>query len=211
MTVAEYHQEIFAIYPLFTPPPGFLNRIYSLCPLFSVFITTIFCYNLAIMAEHSFDIVSEVDLQFLDNALNVARKEIENRYDFRGSNSTIELKELIIILRSADDYKVKTMADILLQKAIKQGVDPRFFDLSKEVAQSLGGTATKEVPLRQGIDKEYAKKINNMIKDMKLKVNSQIQGDQVRVTSKDIDSLQTVMKNLQAAELEIALIFKNFR
>jgi len=163
------------------------------------------------MAEHSFDIVSEVDLQFLDNALNVARKEIENRYDFRGSNSTIELKELIIILRSADDYKVKTMADILLQKAIKQGVDPRFFDLSKEVAQSLGGTATKEVPLRQGIDKEYAKKINNMIKDMKLKVNSQIQGDQVRVTSKDIDSLQTVMKNLQAAELEIALIFKNFR
>lgn len=163
------------------------------------------------MAEHSFDIVSEVDLQTVDNAIHVTKKEIDNRYDFKGSNSVIERKDLLITLRSADDYKVKTMAEILLQKAIKQGVNPKFFDLNKEVEQALGGTAKKDVPIRQGIDKESAKKINTMIKDMKLKVNSQIQGDQVRVTSKDIDSLQSVIKNLQAANLDIALVFKNYK
>jgi uncharacterized protein YajQ (UPF0234 family) len=163
------------------------------------------------MAEHSFDIVSEIDLQLVENALNVTRKEIDNRYDFKGSNSTIERKELVITVRSADDYKVRTMADILLQKAIKQGVNPKFFDMSKEPVQSLGGTMTKEIPIRQGIDKEWAKKLNTMIKDMKLKVNSSIQGDQVRVVSKDIDSLQTVQKNLLAGNLDIALVFKNYR
>lgn len=163
------------------------------------------------MAEHSFDIVSEIDLQLVENALNVTRKEIDNRYDFKGSNSTIERKELLITIRSADDYKVRTMADILLQKAIKQGVNPKFFDMGKEPVQSLGGTMTKEIPIRQGIDKEWAKKLNTMIKDMKLKVNSSIQGDQVRVVSKDIDSLQTVQKNLLAGNLDIALVFKNYR
>ena len=141
----------------------------------------------------SFDFVSKVDAQALDNAVNVVTKEITNRFDFKGSHVVIKLdkKEFKLNLETDDDMKMRQLLDVLVSRAHKQGIAPEAFDLSKEGAQS-GKTWKKEVLVRNGLKQEDAKKIVKQIKDSGLKVQASINDDIVRVTGKKIDDLQEV-------------------
>jgi uncharacterized protein YajQ (UPF0234 family) len=160
----------------------------------------------------SFDIVSEVDLQEVDNAVNQARKEIAQRYDFKGSKSSIELntKDKVLTMVSDDDFKLKSVLDILQSKLIKRGVPVKALSYGS-VEPSTGGTVRQLITLRVGIEKENAKRIVKMIKDTKLKVQAQIMDDQVRVTAKAKDDLQAVITMVREAELEFAVQFTNYR
>jgi len=142
----------------------------------------------------SFDIVSKVDLQTLDNAVNSAKKEIETRYDFRGSNSSVELdkKTLIVHILTEDEMKMDQIESILISKFIKQKLDPACMDFGKD-QYAAGKQIKKDVLVKQGIDRETAKKIVKTIKDQKLKVQPAIMDDQVRVTAKKIDDLQATI------------------
>ena len=165
------------------------------------------------MAEtFSFDIVSEVDLQETDNAINQARKEIAQRYDFKGSKSTIDLdlKEKKITVVSDDDFKLKAVIDILQNKLIKRGVPLKAMDYGV-VEPAAGGTVRQVIGLRVGIDKDNARLIVKMIKDTKIRVQAQIMDDQVRVSGKAKDDLQSVMKLIREAELKFAVQFTNYR
>jgi cyclic-di-GMP-binding protein len=160
----------------------------------------------------SFDIVSEVDLQEVDNAVNQARKEIAQRYDFKGSKSSIELntKDKVLTMVSDDDFKLKSVLDILQSKLIRRGVPVKALSYGS-VEASTGGTVRQLITLRVGIEKENAKRIVKMIKDTKLKVQAQIMDDQVRVTAKAKDDLQAVITMVREAELEFAVQFTNYR
>jgi uncharacterized protein YajQ (UPF0234 family) len=160
----------------------------------------------------SFDIVSEVNLQEVDNAINQARKEIGQRYDFKGSRSSIELnqKEKTITLVSDDDFKLKSVVDILQTKLIKRGVPIKALDYGS-VLPAANTTVRQTITLRVGIDKENAKLIVKMIKDTKLRVQAQIMDDQIRVSGKSKDDLQSVMKMLREADLAFATQFTNYR
>jgi uncharacterized protein YajQ (UPF0234 family) len=160
----------------------------------------------------SFDIVSEVNLQEVDNAVNQALKEIGQRYDFKGSKSSIELnqKEKQLTIHSDDDFKLKAVIDILQNKLIKRSVPVKALDYGP-VEQASAGTARQVVRLRVGIDKEDAKLLVRMIKDTRLKVQAQIMEDQVRVTGKAKDDLQAVMKLVREADLKFAVQFTNYR
>mgnify|MGYP001568445682 CR=1 FL=1 len=162
----------------------------------------------------SLDIVSEIDMQEVDNAVNQARKEIEQRYDFKGSKSEINLekekeKEGITVLAD-DDYKLKAIIDILQSKFIKRGISIKSLDYGKAEAAS-GSMVRQVIKLKNGIPTEKAKEIIKIIKDTKLKVQSQIQEEQVRVTGKNIDDLQEIIALLKGKELDIPLQFENFR
>ncbi len=160
----------------------------------------------------SFDIVSEINMQELDNALNQARKEILQRYDFKDSKSSIELnqKDKFLTVISDDDFKLKSVIDVLQNKLIKRGVPIKALDYG--VVEPAANTTVRQIiKLRVGIEKEDAKRIVKMIKDSKVKVQAQIMDDQVRVTSKSKDDLQTVMKLVQGADLKFATQFTNYR
>ena len=162
----------------------------------------------------SLDIVSEIDMQEVDNAVNQARKEIEQRYDFKGSKSEINLekekeKEGITVLAD-DDYKLKAIIDILQTKFIKRGISIKSLDYGKAEAAS-GSMVRQVIKLKNGIPTEKAKEIIKIIKDTKLKVQSQIQEEQVRVTGKNIDDLQEIIALLKGKDLDIPLQFENFR
>ncbi len=163
------------------------------------------------MAEFSFDVTSEVELQTVDNAINTTVKEISNRYDFRGSNAKIVREGTVLKLNAEDDYKLRAIADMFRAKATKQGIQLQFFDFNTKVEEALGGTLKQEVPIKQGIDKEKAKDINTFIKDLKLKATSQIQDNKIRVASKSKDDLQKVMQALRGHDFGIALQFGNYR
>src|SRR6266700_2890411 len=154
----------------------------------------------------SFDIVSKVDGQALDNAVNVTTKEVTNRFDFKGSHVVINLdkKEFKINIETADDMKMRQLTDVLISRAHKQGISPEAFDLSKESFQS-GKVVKKEVIVRNGLKQEDAKKIVKLIKDSGLKVQAQIMDDTVRVTGKKIDDLQEVIQLCRSADLGLAL------
>lgn len=158
----------------------------------------------------SFDIVSETDMQEVMNAVNQAMKEIGQRFDFRNSKSDIKLegKELKII--SDDEFKLDNVIDILKAKAIKRNVSVKSFDYGK-VEPAAQGTVRQIVKLKSGISKENAKKVIDAIKGTKLKVQTQIQDDQVRVTGKNKDDLQQIIAKLRQADLDIDLQFINFR
>lgn len=160
----------------------------------------------------SFDIVSEINLQEVDNAVNQAMKEILQRYDFKGSKSSIEInqKDKCLHVASDDDFKLKSVVDILQNKLIKRGISVKALDYGA-VQPASGGTVRQDISLRIGIDKENAKHIVKMIKDTKLKVQAQIMDDQVRVSGKNKDDLQTVMKMLRDADLAFAMQFTNYR
>jgi uncharacterized protein YajQ (UPF0234 family) len=162
-------------------------------------------------SDFSFDIVSKINLQELDNAINMSMKEISQRFDFKGSVSEIrneENKKLVIV--SDDEFKLKNVIDILQGKLIKRGISLKQLEYGK-VESALQGTVRQEVTLKQGIPQDKAKQINLAIKDKKLKVTTQIQGDQIRVTSKSKDELQAVMQLLRATPIDIELQFVNFR
>lgn len=161
---------------------------------------------------YSFDIVSDVDMQEVDNALNQARKEIVQRYDFKGSKTSIELKEKErqIVLISDDDFKMKAVVDILQSKFVKRGIPLKALTYGS-LEQASGGTVRQTITLQNGIDKENGKLIVKMIKDSKLKVQAQIMDDQVRVSGKSKDDLQSVMALVRGADLKFAIQFKNYR
>jgi uncharacterized protein YajQ (UPF0234 family) len=160
----------------------------------------------------SFDIVSKVDAQALDNAVNVTTKEITNRFDFKGSHVVINLdkKEFVIKMETDDDMKMRQLVDVLISRAHKQGIAPEAFDASKEGAQS-GKIWKKEVLVKNGLKQEDAKKIVKLIKDSGMKVQASINDDMVRVTSKKIDDLQAVIQLCRSSDLGIPLQYENMR
>lgn len=165
------------------------------------------------MAEtFSFDVVSEVNMQEVDNAVNQARKEIIQRYDFKDSKSSIDLnqKDKALTVISDDEYKLKSVIDILQNKFIKRSIPIKALDYGV-VEPAANSTVRQIIKLRVGIDKENAKLIVKMIKDSKMKVQAQIMDDQVRVNGKSKDDLQSVMKLVQSADLKFAVQFTNYR
>ncbi len=160
----------------------------------------------------SFDFVSKVDGQALDNAVNVTTKEITNRFDFKGSHVVINLnkKEFVVNIETEDDMKMRQLIDVLISRAHKQGIAPEAFDLSKEGNPS-GKVWKKEVAVRNGLKQEDAKKIVKNIKDAGLKVQASIMDDMVRVTGKKIDDLQTVIQASKDWDLGIPLQIENMR
>jgi cyclic-di-GMP-binding protein len=161
---------------------------------------------------HSFDIASKMDAQTLDNAINVARKDILNRWDFRDSKSSIELnkKDLLINITTENDMRLSAIIDAIHSRMIKQGLDPRGLDESKEHYPS-GPAIKKDIQVRQGIDKEASKKIMKDIKDSKIKVTAQIMNDVIRVSSKNINDLQAVIALCRSKNYEIPLQFINMK
>jgi hypothetical protein len=162
--------------------------------------------------QNSFDIVSEVNMQEVDNALNQAQKEVVQRYDLKDSKSTINFdqKEKIVTVSSLNEFTLKSVIDVLQNKFIKRGIHLKSLEYSP-VEQAAGGTARQKITLRVGIDKENAKNLVKIIKDSKLKVQAQIMEEQVRVSGKDRDELQAVIAKLKALDFPLPLQFTNYR
>ncbi|GLI37698.1 YajQ family cyclic di-GMP-binding protein [Geobacter hydrogenophilus] len=158
----------------------------------------------------SFDIVSKVDMQEVDNAVNQAVKEIGQRYDFKGSKSEVTLEKDSIKILADDDFRLKAIVDILQSKFIKRGISPKALQYGKAESAS-GGMVRQIITVQQGISKEKGKEVVAVIKDTKLKVQGQIQDDQVRVTGKNRDDLQEAIRTLKGKDLGIELQFVNFR
>ena len=158
----------------------------------------------------SFDIVSKVDMQEVDNAVNQTIKEIAQRYDFKGSKSEVTLEKDAIKVLADDDFRLKAIVDILQSKCIKRGISLKSLDYGKAETAS-GGMVRQNIAIRQGIAKEKGKEICAIIKESKLKVQGQIQEDQVRVTGKNIDDLQEAIRVLKGKDLGVELQFVNFR
>lgn len=162
--------------------------------------------------EHSFDIVCEVDKQEVTNAVAQARKEIGQRFDFKGSKSSIELDKDrgAITLVSDDEQKMRSVIEVLQSKLVKRGVPLKALGYGK-LEQAAGNTVRQVVTLQQGVPQEKAKEIVKLIKDTKLKVSAEIQKDQVRVRAKKIDDLQAVMAKIKEKDFGIYLQFSNYR
>ncbi|CDG87223.1 YajQ family cyclic di-GMP-binding protein [Xenorhabdus bovienii] len=160
----------------------------------------------------SFDIVSEVDMQEVRNAVENAQRELTNRWDFRNVNASFELNEKneSVKIASESDFQVNQLVDILREKFAKRGIDGSVLNVAENMVHS-GKTYSVEATFLQGIDTPLAKKIVKLIKDSKLKVQAQIQGEQVRVTGKARDDLQSVMTLVRGAELGQPFQFTNFR
>ena len=160
----------------------------------------------------SFDIISKVDPQIMDNAINVARKEIMNRYDFRDTKGSLEFdkKNNEVHNSMENDMRVQHTEDVLIGKMVKQGLDATALDFTKEPYQS-GAMLKKDIKVKAGIDKETSKKIMKLIKDSKLKVQASIQGDAVRVSGAKRDDLQATMALVRKEMPELPLSFNNFR
>jgi hypothetical protein len=161
-------------------------------------------------ADNSFDIVCKVDMQEVTNALDQTRREVDTRYDLKGSRNEIKLEKTDIIITSADEMKLKAVVDILQSKLHKRGVPLKALTYGT-VEPAAGSTFRQKIGLQQGIPIEKAKEIVRMIKDAKLKVQASIQEDQVRVSGKSKDDLQKVMSMCREKDLGIALQFTNYR
>ncbi|KUO97003.1 YajQ family cyclic di-GMP-binding protein [Ferroacidibacillus organovorans] len=160
--------------------------------------------------ESSFDVVSKPDMQEVANAVNQSEKELETRFDFKGSKSSIAQRETEIVVTSDDEYKLSLVLDIIRSKLIKRGVSLKFLEYGK-LEPAAGGTVRQVVTVKSGIDSDVAKQIVKLIKDSKIKVTASIQGDQVRVTGKDKDDLQAVIALLRKQDLSVELQFTNYR
>lgn len=160
--------------------------------------------------QNSFDIVSQVDRAEITNAINQTTKEIQQRFDFKGSHAEVKLEEKELVLSAEDETKLRNMNDILQQKLVRRGVPLKAFSYGK-VEPAAGSTVRQHVEIQQGIPQEKAKEIVKAIKDSKAKVQASIQGDMVRVSGKDRDTLQTVIANLKAKDFGINMQFTNYR
>jgi len=158
----------------------------------------------------SFDIVSKTDLQEVKNAVDQASKELAQRFDFKGSQSRITLEGTDLIVVSDDEFKLKSVMDILQSKLVKRGVSLKALSYGT-VEEALGGTVRQKITLQQGISSEKAKEIAKAIRDAKFKAQTQIQGDQVRVLSKDKDELQAVIAFLKGQDFGLPVQFTNYR
>ncbi|MBA2562087.1 MAG: YajQ family cyclic di-GMP-binding protein [Chitinophagaceae bacterium] len=160
----------------------------------------------------SFDLVSKVDLQTLDNAVNTVEKEIKNRFDFKNSHVVINLdkKEFKLTIEAESEMKMSQVIDVLISRSLKQGLAAEVYDLSKEPYQS-GKVVKKEIPVRNGIKQEDAKKIVKLIKDSGHKVQAAIMDDIIRITAKKIDDLQAVIQESKNWNLGLALQYVNMK
>lgn len=164
-------------------------------------------------SDHSFDIVSEINLQEMDNAVQQATKEVTTRYDFKGTAagiSELNRKEKELTLTADNEPQLESVKKVLVEKMVKRGVDPKALDYQK-VEHATHKTVRQKAKLKSGIDKETSKAIQKQIKELKLKVNAAIQGETLRVSGAKRDDLQTVIAHLKANPPEIPLQFNNFR
>jgi uncharacterized protein YajQ (UPF0234 family) len=162
--------------------------------------------------EHSFDITAKIDLQNFKNAINLVDREVVNRYDFKGTPYEVSFKEkekLLVVVASSDN-KLDALKDIVISKFLKQGLSSKVLDELK-VEDASGGTRKATFKVVDYIESKEAKKITADIKNMKLKVTSQIEGDSIRVKGKNLDDLQKVMKEIRSGEWEAPLMFENMR
>lgn len=159
---------------------------------------------------HSFDIVSQIDMQEVTNAVQQSIKEIQTRYDFKGTRSSVELAKDEIVVLADDEFKRKAVVDILQGKMIKRGISPKALKFAKP-EEAAGGMVRQAIGLQKGIEQEKAKKLVALIKETKLKVQAAIQGDQVRISGKSIDDLQAIMMMLKDKEFDFAMQFVNYR
>ena len=157
----------------------------------------------------SFDVVSEVDRHELMNAVDQMNREISNRFDFKGSDAKVTLKDFDMNFEASSDFQLKQMRDIMVNKFSKRGIDTSCLDRGK--VEERGLRAYQTITVKHGIDKDAAKKITKLIKDNKFKVQAAIQGEQVRVTGKKRDDLQAVMAFLRESDVGVPLQFNNFR
>ncbi len=157
----------------------------------------------------SFDVVSEVDMHEVTNAVDQASREVSTRFDFKGSNASFELNEAVVTMKAESEFQLQQMLDILQTKLNRRGVDIACLELGD--TQQSGKEVRQEVTIRQGLDSELSKKIVKLIKDAKLKVQAAIQGDKVRVSGKKRDDLQQVIALLKEAKLDLPLQYNNFR
>ena len=158
----------------------------------------------------SFDIVSNVNSMEIENAVNQAKKELANRFDFKGSNAQIVLEKKEIKLSAEDQFKINALCEIVMGKLAKRSISLKSVD-KKEPEVSPLGHARQVIQIKQGIETSIAKQITGFIREQKFKVTTQIQGDEVRVTSKSRDELQTVIAAVRAREWPVAVQFVNFR
>lgn len=158
----------------------------------------------------SFDIVSEVNLMEIENAVNMANKELANRFDFKGVQAEIKLEKSDIKLAAEDEFKIRALVDIVIPKLAKRGIDLKSVDKGEPDISPLGH-ARQTIRIKQGIETGVAKQITALIRELKLKVTSQIQDQQVRVQGKNRDDLQKVMATVRARDLPVAVQFKNLR
>ncbi len=164
------------------------------------------------MAKFSFDIVSEVDLQEMDNAINQAKKELAQRYDFKNSKSSIDYdrKEKKVVLVADDDYKLKALKSIFVSRVIGRGISAKALTFNTP-DKAFEGTLRQNVEISIGISKEKAKELAKIIRDLKLKVQTQIEDDKLRVSSQKKDDLQVVITHLKSIDFSLALSFCNYR
>ena len=160
--------------------------------------------------QNSFDIVSEVDRAEISNAINQTLKEVGQRFDFKGSHANVALEKEELVLTAEDETKLRNMNDILQQKLVRRGVPLKALSYGA-VEPAAGGTVRQRAQIQQGIPQEKAKEIVKLIKDSKVKVQASIQGDTVRVTGKDRDTLQQVIATLKAKDFGINMQFTNYR
>ena len=160
--------------------------------------------------ENSFDIVSKTDYAEITNALNQTSKEVSQRFDFKGSSAKVELQEKDLMLSAEDETKLRNMNDILQGKLVKRGISLKALDYQK-IEPAAGGSVRQLVKVQQGIPIEKAKEVVKFIKDAKLKVQASIQGETVRVSGKDRDTLQDVIAKLKAKDFGIDMQFDNYR
>jgi uncharacterized protein YajQ (UPF0234 family) len=162
------------------------------------------------MPENTFDIVSKINMEEVSNAIQQALKEVHTRFDLKDSKSNITLEKDAVVLQAVDDYKLKAVNEILQQKLVKRGVSLKGLTYSA-VESALGGTARQRITMQQGIPIEKAKEIVKLIKDSKKKAQASIQGDLVRVSGKDRDTLQEIIALLRSKDFGIDMQFTNYR
>lgn len=160
--------------------------------------------------ENTFDIVSRVDLQEIDNALNQTMKELRTRFDFKGSKSKVEFTEGRIVIHSDNDFKLRSVVEILEEKLVRRGINLKSLRYGK-VEKAAGDTVRQSADVVQGVDKDLAREIVKMVKETKLKVQASFQNDQVRVSGKNRDDLQAVIRLIKEKDWPIPLQFVNMR
>jgi len=158
----------------------------------------------------SFDVVSEIDMQEMDNAVNQVKKELNTRFDFKGSNSSIELEEQGIVVLGDSVNRINTITEILRARLVKRNLDPKCLDYN-DMEDASGGNKRQKIVIKKGVSSELAKKIVKRIKDEKMKVQAAIQGDQVRITGKKRDDLQDAIALIRGMDADRPLSYTNFR
>jgi len=162
------------------------------------------------MAEFSFDVAAKVDRQELSNAIDLAKKEIETRFDFKGARTEIKLEKDTMALEASDDMKMRQLIDVLQNKFIKRELNLKAFKFG-EFETNVSGLVKCKVDIQNGLSQDQSKKITKLIKDSKLKVQARIEGDKIRITGKSKDDLQNVQKMIKDADYDFAATFENYR